>query len=163
MQSILFRVLALVAGALIYTHAPAQLYPAKQIRIIVGFVPGGGSDFIVSAGTAVYFQTSASSETIRILGRYGIDVLEHQSRPINSILLQKADLILVMTRSHRQQVLERVPSVESRVYQLREFLQERPGDDGDLDIFDPMGKSFEAYEECAAMIKAAVLKLVNLL
>ena len=46
MQSILFRVLALVAGALIYTHAPAQLYPAKQIRIIVGFVPGGGSDFI---------------------------------------------------------------------------------------------------------------------
>ncbi len=46
MQSILFRVLAGVAGALIYTHAHAQLYPAKQIRIIVGFVPGGGSDFI---------------------------------------------------------------------------------------------------------------------
>lgn len=118
---------------------------------------------VLSAGTAVYFQTTASSETVTVLGRHGIDATLHESRPISSILLRKADLILVMTRSHRQQVLERVPSVEKRVYQLREFLQERPGYDGDLDIPDPMGKSFETYEECASMIKAAVAKLVNLL
>jgi L-threonylcarbamoyladenylate synthase len=118
---------------------------------------------VLSAGTAVYFQTTASSETIMVLGRHGIDATRHESRPIGSILLRKADIILVMTRSHRQQVLERVPSVEKRVYQLREFLQERPGYDGDLDIPDPMGKSFETYEECALMIKTAVTKLVNLL
>ena len=118
---------------------------------------------VLSAGTAVYFQTTASSETVMVLGRHHIDASRHESRPISSILLRKADLILVMTRSHRQQVLERVPSVEKRVYQLREFLQERPGYDGDLDIPDPMGKSFETYEECAVMIKAAVAKIVNLL
>ncbi len=118
---------------------------------------------VVSAGTAVYFHTSASSETLSVLRKEGIDASGHQSQPIGSILLRKSDLILVMTRSHRQQVLERVPAVEKRVYQLREFLQERPGYDGDLDIPDPMGKSFETYEECAAMIKSAVAKLVKLL
>ncbi len=118
---------------------------------------------VLSAGTAVYFHTSASSETISVLKKEGINASQHQSQPINSIMLRKSDLILVMTRSHRQQVLDRVPAVEKRVYQLREFLHERPGYDGDLDIPDPMGKSFEAYEECMVLIKAAVHKLVKLI
>lgn len=118
---------------------------------------------VASAGTAVYFHTSASSETLNVLRKAGIDAAGHQSQPIDSMMLRKADLILVMTRNHRQQVLDRVPAVEKRVYQLREFLQERPGFDGDLDIPDPMGKSFDVYEECAAMIKGATVKLVKLL
>lgn len=118
---------------------------------------------VISAGTSVYFQTSASAETISVLKKEGIDASRHQSQPITSIMLRKSDLILVMTRSHRQQVLERVPAVEKRVYQLREFIHERPGFDGDLDIPDPMGKSFDAYEESAAIIKAAVEKVVKLI
>ncbi len=131
--------------------------------LLKDMLKGKGNVDVTSAGTAVYFHTTASSETLSVLKKEGIDASRHQSQPINSILLRKSDLILVMTRSHRQQVLERVPAVEKRVYQLREFLQERPGYDGELDIPDPMGKSFETYEECASMIKAAVAKLVNLL
>lgn len=118
---------------------------------------------VLSAGTGVYFHTSASAETVAVLKKEGIDATRHQSRSINSVILRKSDLILVMTRGHRQQVLDRVPAVEKRVYQLREFLHERPGYDGDLDIPDPIGKSFEAYEECAAIIKAAVEKVVKLI
>jgi len=46
MQSKLIHALMLAAGTLAITHANAQQYPAKQVRIVVGFVPGGGSDFI---------------------------------------------------------------------------------------------------------------------
>jgi len=46
MQSNLIRALALIAGTLAVTSATAQPYPSKQVRIVVGFVPGGGSDFI---------------------------------------------------------------------------------------------------------------------
>ena len=47
MQSILFRALALFPLLFAASTAGlAQPYPAKQIRIVVGFVPGGGSDFI---------------------------------------------------------------------------------------------------------------------
>lgn len=118
---------------------------------------------ILSAGTGVFFHSSASAETLAVLKKEGIDASGHQSQPINSILLRKSDLIVVMTRGHRQQVLERVPAVERRVYQLREFIHERVGYEGDLDIPDPMGKSAEAYQECLLVIKEAVLKLVNLI
>jgi tripartite-type tricarboxylate transporter receptor subunit TctC len=46
MQSALFR-LAMLAGTLAFTHAAAQPYPLKPVRLVVGFVAGGGgSDFI---------------------------------------------------------------------------------------------------------------------
>ena len=46
MQSILFRAVMLALLALATTTALSQPYPVKPLRFIVGFVPGGGSDFI---------------------------------------------------------------------------------------------------------------------
>lgn len=117
---------------------------------------------VLSAGTGVFIRSSASAETVTVLGREGIDASIHQSQPVNSILLKKSDLILVMTRSHRQQVLERVPMVEKRIYLLREFANSSAGDT-ELDIPDPIGKSAPAYEECMAVIKDAVERLAKLI
>ena len=46
MHAKLFRLLLFTAGILVVANVPAQSYPAKPVRIVVGFVPGGGSDFI---------------------------------------------------------------------------------------------------------------------
>lgn len=116
---------------------------------------------IFSAGTGVFLQTSASSETITVLKEEGIDASQHLSRAINSILLKKSDLIIVMTRNHRQQVLDRAPEVEKRVYLLREFIN-TPSGLVDPDVPDPIGQPHHAYKECFAIVKEAMHKIVGL-
>lgn len=117
----------------------------------------------ISAGTSVFFKSTASAETVAVLKNLGIDSTKHQSRPVSNIMLKKADLIFAMTRAHRMQILERAPSIEQRVYLLREFTDLPKGFESDLDISDPIGRSHEAYEECMLMIKEAVEKIVKLI
>jgi tRNA threonylcarbamoyl adenosine modification protein (Sua5/YciO/YrdC/YwlC family) len=117
---------------------------------------------VSSAGTGVFLRTSASHETVFILKEEGIDASGHFSQPIHTVLLKKSDLIFVMTRAHRQQVLERVPEVEKRVYLLREFVDNPSGFQADLDVPDPIGQPHYAYKECFALIKEAMNKIVDL-
>ncbi len=118
---------------------------------------------VQSAGTCVFFKTSASSETVDVLKSQNIDALGHQSQPLTSILLKKADLVFVMTKMHRQQILERVPEVEKRVYLLREFANIPKGFENSLEIPDPVGKPKEIYEQCMLTIQEAIDKIVDLI
>ncbi len=118
---------------------------------------------VVSAGTGVFIQSTASAETVAVLREEGIDARRHMAQPVNSILLKRADIIFVMTRGHRQMVLERVPDVEKKVYLLKEFANIPASFYGDLDIPDPIGRSREDYRECAKIIKEAVGKIMELL
>ena len=76
---------------------------------------------------------------------------------------KKSDLIFVMTRMHRQQILDRVPSVEKRVYLLREFANIPANWTGDVDIPDPMGKNHADYKDCVNVIQEALYKVVELI
>ena len=118
---------------------------------------------IISAGTGVFFRSSASAETISVLQEQGIDATRHLSQALTTIMLKKADLIIVMTRGHREQVLERVPEVEKRVYLLKEFVNMPIGLHIDIDVPDPIGRSHQAYKECSVVIKEGVHKIIELL
>jgi L-threonylcarbamoyladenylate synthase len=116
-----------------------------------------------SAGTSVYFKSSASQETIAVLREHGINAAAHVARPLGRIMLKKSDLIFAMTRAHRAQILERVPSVEKRVYLLKEFGNTHRGIEEDLDVPDPIGQPNAAYQECLLTIEEAVAKIEGLL
>lgn len=118
---------------------------------------------VLSAGTGVFFRCAASRETIEVLKKEDINASLHQSQGINGILLKKADLILVMTMNHRQQILEKFPEIEKRVYLLREFAQVPRGAQVDWDVPDPIGQSARVYEECLWMIKEALQGIVKLI
>jgi tRNA threonylcarbamoyl adenosine modification protein (Sua5/YciO/YrdC/YwlC family) len=118
---------------------------------------------VISAGTGVFLRASASAETISVLKKEGIDASMHQAQPINNILLHKADLILVMTKMHRVQVLERVASAEQRVYLLRELASQPASGVLISEIPDPMGRPAEVYEECMLTIKDAIDKVIQLI
>ncbi len=116
-----------------------------------------------SAGTSVFLRSTASAETIHVLAKQGIDARAHFSQPLNNIVVNKSDLILVMTRAHRHLVLEHFPSAEKKIYLLKEFAEQTIGAEMELDISDPMGKSHSAYEECFATIKGALNNLFKLI
>ena len=118
---------------------------------------------VYSAGTGVLFRTAASSETVAVLREEGIDSNSHLAQPLNTLLLKKSDLIITMTRSHRQQVLERVPDVEKRVYLLKEFANIPASLLGDMDVPDPIGKSHGEYKECLNVIKQSVARIKELI
>ena len=118
---------------------------------------------IFSAGTSVFLQTTASNETIAVLKEKGIDAAAHFSRPIDTILLKQADLIFVMTKEHRRQVLEYVPDVSERVYLLKEFAAADSGLQANFDIPDPMGGSYQMYKESLQVIEDAIKKVAELI
>ena len=68
-----------------------------------------------------------------------------------------------MTRAHRRQVLERAPSVEKRVYLLREFADVPDIFQTELDIPDPMGQAHKGYKECFLIIENCVNKVAGLI
>ncbi len=101
----------------------------------------------MSAGLAAMNGSRASIEGVHVLKRMGIDLSGHESQPLTEQLVRHADLILVMTRSHRQAILNEWPAASHRVHLLCH---------SGADVADPIGGPPEMYERCAAQIAAEV-------
>lgn len=109
---------------------------------------------IRSAGVAALDGQPASQHAIEVLRERGIEG-EHQSSRLNEELVNWSDLILTMTRSHKQAILTYFPEAESKVHTLREFV----GVEGYADIADPFGGALEDYRRCADEIEELLDRL----
>jgi protein-tyrosine phosphatase len=111
---------------------------------------------VASAGTAAGEGNPATDHSIEVAARDGVDLGPHRSRRVTPEMLQAADLVLVMERSH-------VGSVQSlgadprRTFVLSEW--PAPGEP-ELPVSDPYGASIEAYEECWRRIRRHVQRAV---
>jgi tRNA threonylcarbamoyl adenosine modification protein (Sua5/YciO/YrdC/YwlC family) len=115
---------------------------------------------ITAAGLAVLPGMGASFETRKLLEQEGIDVSKHRARQFTAEIAKRADLILVMQKVHEQKILHEYPFVKNRLYLLKEFAKI---DDGDLEIYDPIGKSEEYYKLIFEVIKQAVDRVSQLI
>ncbi len=104
--------------------------------------------YVDSAGAFGYNGGSASSGAVAVMARCRMDLSTHQSRPLTVEGIRSADHIFVMTRSHREAVIDLQPSAAGRVELLL----------GDRELADPFGGSEATYEECAKAIDAALPK-----
>ena len=96
---------------------------------------------VKSCGTATLPGLSASKPAIEVLRREGIDISAHKAVPVNSELINWADVILVMEEKHKEQIIEKFPQVQGKVHLLTEFANQEK-----KDIIDPIGKPSEVYE-----------------
>jgi protein-tyrosine phosphatase len=99
---------------------------------------------VMSAGIAAMMGSRASPEAVTVLGEMGIDLANHESQPLTEALVRHADMILTMTRSHRQAILSEWPEAADRTRLLCH--------DG-MDVADPVGGPADMYRRCAKQIR----------
>lgn len=99
---------------------------------------------VLSAGVAASTGACASGQSIEVMGERQLDLTGHASQPLGEEIMNVADLVLTMTRSHREAILAAWPEMHDRVFTLRH-------DGGD--ISDPIGMPVESYRRCAEQME----------
>ena len=101
----------------------------------------------VSCGLYAGYHAPATGKAVRAARAYGVDISGHQTRPLSCTLLERGDLFVCMTESHRQELIMKyhVPQDRVRV----------------LDVADPCGGDEMEYADCAYDIRDALLTLLK--
>lgn len=136
---------------------------------------------VSSAGLTAYDSAPASHYTCAIARDWGVDLSQHLSRRITAEMVAETQLICTMTTDQAATVRLRfavdpqdvlllgdfAPEVEDPFRRLTESVDSLTEEERDEarrehhSILDPYGGSVEAYQTCAAQIRAAVLGLAQ--
>lgn len=107
---------------------------------------------VMSAGIAAMSGGRASAESVQLMQDRGIDIQAHESQPLSERLVRFADLILTMTRGHREAIVAQWPEAASRTKVVcRDH----------TDVSDPIGGPIEKYRQCAEQIDAQLAAWVD--
>jgi protein-tyrosine phosphatase len=99
---------------------------------------------VMSAGVAAMSGGRAAAEAVQVMASREIDLSGHETQPLTEPLVRYADLIYVMTQSHRQAVVAQWPGAAERVRLISA---------NGVDLSDPIGGPLERYERCAAQLE----------
>ena len=104
---------------------------------------------VLSAGVSTYPGQPPSAHAVEVLEELGVDISHHRSKPLSEKVIDEADWIVAMTRSHLDSIIYLFPRAAEKVYLLREF---EPGATS-LDVADPIGMGLEAYRAAREIIR----------
>lgn len=107
---------------------------------------------VASAGVAAQHGAPVSANSVAALKKVGLNLSNHRSQPLTADLANEADLILVMTESHRDMIDLLFDPPPPQVHLLREFMPR----DASRDIADPYGSALAEYEACRDEIVEAI-------
>ena len=114
---------------------------------------------VVSAGTSVIPDSKAAESAIAVMGERGLDLNKHTARQLTPELIEEADLVLTMTRNHKQHVLTMVPHAQDKVFTLKEYVRNQTShaevEDTIIELASKLDKKeLKFYEENKAEINS---------
>lgn len=117
---------------------------------------------VISRGLQAFDGDSASDHSINALkSLWNIDISFHKAKRLKNDEAQQADLILTMTRQHRDFLHIKYPEKKSCIYTLKEFAYPQlDANSPEADIVDPYGMPYEYYEGCAREIYECMEKVL---
>lgn len=116
---------------------------------------------VASAGIFALEGQSASENAIIAAKDYEANLTEHRAKVLTKEMIISVEIILTMTESHKQHIINMCPAAQDKVYTLMEYayLDELSNSRKNLNISDPYGMSIETYKECANHIFEALKKV----
>jgi protein-tyrosine-phosphatase len=100
-----------------------------------------------SAGTWALENQPASAHAITAMAQRGIDITAHRGQTISAELLDRASVVIVMTRNHLDALTAEFPTYRHKMHLMSELK-------GRIhDINDPYGGTLDEYEECAQQLQ----------
>lgn len=116
-----------------------------------------------SAGTLGIEDAPAPLEAIQALGEIGVDLSGHRSKGLGAAAVRAADMVIVMTHDHLDEVKRRFPEGAPSRYLLRAFESSPvPAADAE-DLHDPIGQPVDTYREQLTLIVRCIDHLVRYL
>lgn len=113
-----------------------------------------------SAGLYALSGNSATYMAQKVAAEHGADLSGHEAKPVTKFLVDWSDLILVMEKSHGDEVNTNFPASEGKTLLMKNFA--RFGSRNRA-IADPYGLNYEAYRFCYLDIEDAVSGLMDFL
>lgn len=111
---------------------------------------------VKSAGISVFDGDNASRNSIEAMKKIGIDISKHKARQLHRDLVDEADLILTMSRPHKEIIISNFPSAKDKIFALLEYVYKI-----DKDIADPYGGNLLLYEYTREEIYKAIKKIID--
>jgi protein-tyrosine phosphatase len=103
---------------------------------------------VSSAGLGALVGCQADPIAIRLMSARGLDIAPHRACQINSEMIRKANLILVMEAAHKVEIENKERSAKGKVFRLGEW--------GGFDVPDPYRLDLPAFEAALALIDKGV-------
>ena len=104
--------------------------------------------FVTSAGLNALVGHKADEKACQVLMQKGIDISSHRASQLNSVMVRKADLILVMETLHKEAIEDNEPGARGKVFRLGEW--------GKFEIADPYQKDLSIFENSAFLIEQGI-------
>jgi len=96
---------------------------------------------------------------ISISRQNGVDISPHRSSMLTRAMLVEADLVLTMEKMQYLYARGMIPQARDKVFLLVGF--GRRNIEGEID--DPIARDIEAYEDCFAMLKIEIQRILPLI
>jgi protein-tyrosine-phosphatase len=110
---------------------------------------------VSSAGTGAMEGMPASEGAKNAARKLGISMAGFRSKPLTGRRVARADLILTMTRDHRDEIGLRWPDAAEKTYVLSDYTGSGRGD-----VDDPMCGPPGAYIACAADLSDEISRML---
>lgn len=116
---------------------------------------------VSSAGVRAIPGMAPTEETIKVMKEADIDVSTKESTSINKDMIKKADLIIVMEPTHKDEIVRMVPPAAEKTFLLKEYGSISKINPKGFTVQDPMGKGLEEYRKTRDEINAELDRVLD--